>query len=231
MKLLLTSLGLTNATIRSALEDLTKKPISNCKVVFIPTAIYAMPDGDHYAWEGLQEQAKIGWTQLGVLELTALPSLREEHWLPALQAANVIMVGGGNTPFLCYWMHQSGLAQKLPDLLKSAVYVGVSAGSMVVSHSFNVNQETLQKIGIFDDDEYGDVAPSGAGSDKTLGLVQFTLRPHLNVDYFQHVSLADMERAASKVDVPLYAIDDQTAIKVDGSTVEVVSEGQWKLFS
>lgn len=39
-----------------------------------------------------------------------------------------------------------------------------------------------------------------------------------------------MERAAAKVDYPLYAVDDETAIKVVDGKVEVVSEGEWKLF-
>ncbi len=81
---------------------------------------------------------------MGVLELTALPSIREEYWVSAVQEADALLVGGGDPLYLCYWMRESGLA-----------------------------------------------------------------------------SLA----------VPGYAMDDQTAIKVVDGTVEVVSEGHWRLFT
>ncbi|MBA2678031.1 MAG: Type 1 glutamine amidotransferase-like domain-containing protein, partial [Ktedonobacteraceae bacterium] len=138
MKLLLTSLGLTNNSIRKALIDLLGKPIEESKAVFIPTAMYAMSEASSLVWEVLKEQNEIGWQELGVLELTAFPSILQEHWLPALEAADVLMIGGGNTPYLSYWMQASGLAKRLPELLKNTVYVGVSAGSMVMTHSIHI---------------------------------------------------------------------------------------------
>lgn len=231
MKLLLTSLGLTNNSIRQALEDLLGKPIEQSNVIFVPSAMYAMPGASGYVWDLLQEQSRIGWQSVGVLELTAFPSILEEHWLPDLQKADVIMVAGGNTPYLSYWMQKSGLAKKMPELLQNTVYVGVSAGSMVVADSFHINQEKLKVTGVYDDDMYNDVAPRGSGSDKTLKLVDFTLRPHLGNDYFPNITLERMEKSARNISVPMYVIDDQTAIKVDNGKVEVVSEGSWQLFN
>jgi dipeptidase E len=149
-----------------------------------------------------------------------------------VEAADIIIVGGGNTGYLSYWLHESGLAKKLPELLQGKVYMGVSAGSGMVTHSLNVNREVLAKTGIYYDDEYDESAPPNAGSDKTLKLVDFVIRPHLNADYFPGVSLTleSMEKMAAKVDVPLYAIDDQTAIAVTNGNVQVISEGEWKLF-
>ncbi len=231
MRLLLTSAGITNDGIREALVELLGKPIARSEAICVPTAIYALPGGIGYAWRTLRELGGMGWQGFGVLELTALPSILEEHWVPAVEAADVIIVGGGNTGYLSYWMQESGLAERLPELLKKKVYVGVSAGSMVVTHSLNVNREELEKTGVYHDDEYDEAAPPNAGSDKTLKLVDFVVRPHLNADYFPDATLELMERAAARVDVPLYAIDDQTAIKVVGGEVEVVSEGEWKLFN
>jgi len=176
------------------------------------------------------KELELGWQEYAVLELTALPSLLEEHWLPAVEAADVIIVGGGNGFYLSYWLQQSRLAQKLPELLKNRVYVGVSAGSAIVTHSINVNRSKFEKTGVYHDDEYDETGPSKASSVKTLKFVDFTLRPHLHADYFPTASLENMEHWAAKVDVPLYAIDDQTAIKVVDGAVEVVSEGQWKRF-
>jgi dipeptidase E len=69
------------------------------------------------------------------------------------------------------------------------------------------------------------------GGDSALGLVDFSLFPHLDHEDLPENSMADAERWAAGVPVPGYAIDDQTAIKVTDGAVEVVSEGHWKLFS
>jgi len=231
MRLLLTSAGVTNESIRRALVDLLGKPISECKAAYIPTAIYASPGGPAYVWQGLQQMAELGWAEIAVLELTALPSVLEEHWVPNLEAADVVIVNGGNTCYLSYWFFESGLAKRLPKLLKNKVYFGVSAGSAMVTHSLNIDRSVLRKSGVYYDDEYDEAAPPGAGSNKTLKLVPFLVRPHLNADYFPVATLELFSKAAAKVKVPLYAIDDQTAIKVVDDRVEVVSEGQWKLFN
>jgi len=231
MKLLLTSAGITNDSIRKALVDLLGKPIAQSKALCVPTAIYASPGGNGYAWRELKELGELGWQEFGVLELTALPSSTEAYWLPALEAADVIIVGGGNTGYLSYWMHESGLAEKLPELLKNKVYMGISAGGVMVTHSLNISHEQLENTGIYYDDEYDEAAPLNAGSHWTLKLVDFVIRPHLNADYFPAATLENMEKWAAKIDVPLYAFDDQTAIKVVDGKVEVISEGEWKKFS
>jgi dipeptidase E len=230
MKLLLTSAGITNDSIRDALVDLLGRPVEEATAVLIPTAIYALPDGPADAWEMARYVGDMGWTRLGIIELTALPTVEEDHWLPAVEAADAIIVGGGNTGYLSYWLQQSGFADKLPDLLRDTVYVGVSAGSAMVTHGVNVDRDRLERTGIYYDDEYDEAAPPGAGSDWTLKVVDFEIRPHLNADYFPQATMEFMERAAAKLDVPLYAFDDETALKVVDGKVEVVSEGQWRLF-
>ena len=229
VKLLLTSNGITNQSIRHALESLLGKPIGKAKVVFVPTAIYAMPGGGSYAWQNLEDLNKIGWRTVSMLELTAL-SLEKQHWLPMLQSADAIMIGGGNTPYLSYWLQRSGLADELPELLRTKVYIGVSAGSMVATQEMYVDPAKAKR-GIYDDDQYGDLAPVGAGSDKTLRLVDFTLRPHLGADYFEHTSMEEMEKQAAHTETPLYAIDDASAIMVSGGEATIVSEGAWRLFN
>jgi len=230
MKLLLTSTGISNGSIHKALVELLDKPTAQSKAICIPTAIYALPGGTGYSWRLLSELEKIGWHEFGVLELTALPTIPEAYWLPALEAADVIIVGGGNTGYLSYWFHESGLAQKLPVLLQNKVYLGISAGGAMVTQSINVNREILERTGVYYDDEYDEAAPPNAGSDRTLKLVNFVIRPHLNADYFPLATLENMAKWAAKVDVPLYAFDDQSAIKVVDGEVEVISEGEWKLF-
>ena len=231
MKLLLTSSGLTTDAIRGALVDLLGRPVADCTAVHIPTAVYALPGGLGYATEMSRYWADLGWRELGTCELTALPTLPEELWLPDLQAADAILVAGGNNGYLSYWFHRSGLADRLPGLLEQALYVGVSAGSYLLTPGFNYDRRRWEEEGVYYDDEYDEAAPPGAGDHRGLALVDFHLRPHLNSEDFPDLSLAAMERAAAKVDGPLYAIDDRSAIMVVDGRVEVISDGQWHLFN
>ncbi len=219
MKFLLTSAGISNTSIHNALVDLLGKPIAESSALCIPTAAYAMPGGAAMAWRLICGKAstplcELGWKSLGVLELTALPSIDEEHWVPMVQETDALLVGGGDALYLCYWMRQSGLADLLPSL--ETVYVGVSAGSMVMAP--NVGEDFV-----------GWKPPTGG--DRALGLVEFSMFPHLDHERLPDNSMANAEKWAASVPVPGYAIDDQTAIKVTDGTVEVVSEGHWKRFT
>jgi dipeptidase E len=137
MKLLLTSSGISNPSIDDALVGLLGKPIAESSALIIPTAIYPFPDGAAGAWRAVCGKApsplcEVGWKSLGVLELTALPSIQEESWVPMVRETDALLVWGGDVLYLCYWMRQSGLADLLPSLSES-VYVGVSAGSIVMT--------------------------------------------------------------------------------------------------
>lgn len=216
MKFLLTSAGISNNSIHNALLDLLGKPISESTALFIPTAAHATSKGPTEVWRQTREWIELGWKAFGILELTALPSIKQEQWLPALQAADALLVGGGESLYLCYWIWQSGLAKILPSLLQNKVYVGASAGSILVTPTFRGKYDGINPL---------------VGSDKALGFVDFTLRPHLDAEYAPSATLTNIEKWAAGVDVPVYAIDDQTAIKVVDGVVEVVSEGHWKRFA
>ena len=229
MKFLLTSSGISNDSIRNALVDLLGKPIAESSALCIPTAAYACPGGAAMAWRFIRGVAKsplceLGWKSLGVLELTALPSLKAEQWVPVVQEADALLVYGGDVLYLCYWMRQSGLADLLPELSRETVYVGVSSGSMVVTPNFGEAYD-----GWFCREPPARNLP--AGSERALGLVDFSVFPHLDHPESPDNSLANAERWAAKGPVPTYAIDDQTAIVVLDGVVEVVSEGHWKRFT
>ena len=218
MRLLLTSAGVKNPSIRDALVDLLGKPIADSSALCIPTAQYGHPMcGPASAWRFITGQmplpmCDLGWKSLGVLELTALPSVGEQRWVPWVREADVLLVAGGDAAFLCHWMHQSGLADLLPSL-PYTVWVGSSAGSMVMT----------PRIG----DDFVSWTPPDGG-DSTLGVVDFSIFPHLG--HLPDNTMAAARRWAAEIAGPAYAIDDQTAIKVTDGTVEVVSEGHWKLF-
>ena len=222
MKLLLTSAGIKNPSIHDTVVDLLGKPIADSNALCIPTATYGHPmTGPSHAWRFISGQesrtpmVELGWKSVGVLELTALPSLDIERWIPWVQDADVLLVNGGDPLYLCYWMRQSGLADLLPSL-PEMVYVGLSAGSLVMT----------PRIG----EDFVHWKPP-TGGDETLGVVDFSIFPHLDHPELPENTMADAERWAAGMSVPAYAIDDETAIKVVDGTVEVISEGHWKLFA
>ena len=219
MRFLLTSAGIKNTSIHDALVDLLGKPIAESNALCIPTAIYANPGGAGHAWRFISGRSttpmcELGWKSLGVLELTALPSIDEEQWVPLVKETDVLLANGGDALYLAHWMRQSGLVDLLPSL--RAVWVGLSGGSMVMAP--NVGEEPIRW------------KPPGGG-DRALGLVDFSIFPHVDHKDMPGNSMANAEQWATKLPVPGYAIDDQTAIKVTDGAVEVVSEGHWKLFT
>jgi dipeptidase E len=222
MEFLLTSAGVTNTSIHDTLVDLLGKPIAECDALCIPTASYGHPmAGPGRAWafisgrETSTPMCELGWKSLGVLELTALPSIEAERWVQWVRETDVLLVNGGDALYLCHWMRQSGLADLLPSL-RETVWVGLSAGSMVMT----------PRIG----EDFVQWKPP-TGGDETLGVVDFSIFPHVENPDLPTNTMAAAERWAGGLSGPAYAIDDQTAIKVVDGTVEVVSEGQWKLFT
>ncbi len=220
MKFLLTSAGIKNPSIHNALVETLGKPIAESSALCIPTAIYPFPGGPALAYRFISGATAnplcaLGWKSLGVLELTALPSIKAEYWIAAVREADALLVQGGDVLYLCRWMRESGLADLLPSL-RETVYVGVSASSMVTAPIFG---ET------YDDPNRPFVIDTG------LGLVDFAVLPHLDHADHPESSTANVARMSAAVPVPLYAIDDETAIKVTDGTVEVVSEGHWQRFT
>ena len=218
MRLLLTSDGINNSSIHDALVGLLGKPISESDALVVPTATYAV-GGPGPAWRLITGQAdtplcELGWKSLGVLELTALPSLERERWFPWVEETDVLLVGGGDALYLCHWLRESGLADLLP--LLNAVYVGVSGGSMAMTPNIGKNYVAWKPP---------------TGGDQALGIVDFAIFPHLDDEELTSKSMADAEEWAAGISVPAYAIDGQTAIQVTSDTVEVISEGRWRLFS
>lgn len=218
MKLLLTSGGVTNASVRDALVAMLGKPIGESDALCIPTAMYGHPrvGAGERAWQFIAGRSSnpmvdLGWRSVGVLELTALPSIDESLWVPLVKETDALLVAGGDVLYLCHWMRESGLADLLPSLTDT-VWVGLSAGSMVLTPE--VGDDFIQWRPPYDDD-------------RTLGLVDFSICPHLAPEGQPGNSMAEAEAWASGIGGPAYAMDDQSAIAVVDGSVEVVSEGDW----
>ena len=218
MRLLLTSGGIANPSIRTALDALLPKPIDECNALCIPTAIYGHPHvgpgGNAWRFVSGNEDnvmTQLDWASMGLLELTALPSIDRDRWVPLVLETDVFLVGGGDALYLAHWLRESGFVDLMPEL-DQAVWVGLSAGSMVMT----------PRIG---DDFTGWQQPDG--SDRALGVVDFCIYPHLEHPMLPHNTTANARSWAADIGHPAYAIDDDTAISVVGDVVEVVSEGTW----
>lgn len=243
MKLLLTSSGISNPSIHNALVDLLDKPVAESNALFVPTGIYPFSGGAAMAYKAVCGQAptplcELGWKSLGLLELTALPSIDRNAWAPSVEKSDALLVWGGDPLFLSYWMNQSGLTDLLKSMQGPVVYVGVSAGSMLAAPIFG---ETYRKPyrGTGSPLTLEDMtfpAPEGEITmnfitAKGAGFTDFALIPHANHKDRADASFDNASKWAAKLPVPVYAIDDQTAIKVIGDAVEVVSEGEWNRFT
>jgi dipeptidase E len=228
VKLLLTSSGITNTTIESALVGLLGKPIAESNALCVPTASYGSGDPVGMAYRfitGAGHLCDAGWKSLGVLELTALPSMKEAVWAPKVRETDALLVWGGDVLYLCHWMRQSGLADLLPSLPRELVYVGVSSGSMVLTPDFGEPYDDwfCREPSTLPEDDLP------AADDRALGLVDFAVFPHVDHPRSPPNSMANAERWAAGRSVPTYAIDDDTAIAVVDGTVDVVTEGHWRL--
>ena len=216
MKLLLTSAGIQNKSIAQALLDLAGLPANKIKLVFIPTAANVEEGDKGWLIDDLVNFKKQGYKSIDIIDIASVP---KEIWLPRLEAGNVICFGGGNQQYLAKILNESGVGNLLPELLKTRVYVGTIAGSMVAGRlssreglKLNLgypNYKVLDK------------------SEPALGLVDHIFIPHLNSEDFSDSRKENIERLRENVDYPIYALDDNSALKIIDDEVEVITEGEY----
>ncbi len=242
MKLLLTSSGIKNATIEAALVELLGKPVAESSALFVPTGIYPFRDGFRFGYRATVGQvggpmAALGWKEMGVLELTALPSIDPEAWQPTVRDTDALLVWGGDPVYLSHWLRESGLAALLPSLTNT-VYVGTSAGAIATAHTFaeTYSDQPKRDGEILKTEEVVFDTPEGPQTielvtARGIGLVDFNVIPHLNGPNHSDVTVANSQKWAARMPGPTYALDEESAIKVVDGRVEVVTEGNWKLFN
>ena len=222
MRLLLTSGGVSNPSIHEALVDMLDKPIEECTALCIPTAMYGHPHAgpgvnvwEFVAGRSAQPQVELGWKSVGLIELTALPSIPDDRWVPIVQQTDVLLASGGDAVYLAHWMNESGFTDLLPSL-DDTVWIGMSAGSMVMT----------PRIGAL----FTGWASPELG-DRTLGIVDFSIFPHVEHPMLPSNTMEAAEQWAATLGGPAYALDDDSAISVVDGRVDVVSEGVWRRFA
>lgn len=218
MKLLLTSGGLMNDSISKALRDLAGRPFQELNLAFIPTAANIEEGNKDWLIADLEDCKRLGFAEVDIVDISALP---QAIWQKRLERADILFVGGGNTFHLMHWLHKSGLSEVLPEMLKTRVYVGVSAGSMVATPS----------IRFADSEKAAAEEIDGKVDDEGLGLVDFLVEPHINNAYFPELTFEYVQEGSLHTDLPIYALDDQSAITVIDGVTTVISEGKWEKFN
>ena len=217
MKLLLTSSGFTNQKIIDALADLVIKPFKDLCLAFIPTAANVLSESKDWLIDDLYNCKKLGFKSIDIVDFSAVP---RSIWLPRLERADILFFGGGSNYYLMASLIKFGLDKLLPELLKTRVYVGLSAGSSVTSPWWDGKY----------DHEFYDEADSPPKY-KQLGFVGFQIMPHFNLPAFSKLTLENIKKLANEIQDTIYVLDNDSAVKVDGSSVEVVSDGVWHKFN
>ena len=219
MKLLLTSGGLTNQSISKALFELVGKKPEDTSVAFIPTAMNVGLGDKGWFIDDLSNIKKQNPEFVDVVDISSLP---KEIWQPRLEIVDVLFFSGGNTTHLMRWIIESGLRDLLPEFLKTKVWAGISAGSMVTNPSLALSSKDKK---IYYEENFG------YKSEAALGLVDFYVRPHFNSPDFPNVNKEYLEEIAKEIDAKIYALDDQSALKVVDGKVEIISEGEYLEFN
>lgn len=232
MKLLLTSNGVCNESLKEALRGMLGKQTSECNFVFIPTSYSGAPGDMTWLVNDIYNAHSMGWKNFRMLDVAVKSEWDKKLWWSFIEEADVILMGGGNAGFLSYWMQKAGLFKAMPELLKSKVYVGISAGSMVMTAGLNTASTSVSDDGSYELSLESDVVPSEQLSRETLGYTDFLFRPHWHKldPKYESLTPESMRKAYAVLKKPIYLVDDQTGIKIeDGKPPEVISEGEWLL--
>lgn len=217
MKLLLTSNGFSNQKIADVLFELVGKKPEDTSLVFVPTASNVEMGDKGWFINDLINISNQNFKSVAIADISAVS---EEVWRPQFEEADVLFFEGGESYHLMNWVNKSGLAKLLPDMLKSKVYMGLSAGSMIVGPDLDLR---LSKI------IYGGDAAEDSMSG--LGLVDFYFLPHLNSPYFRPRTEEILKDVVKDVPRKMYVLDDQSALKVVDGHVEHVGDGEYLEFN
>jgi dipeptidase E len=222
---------LCNESLREALRQMVGRPTGECNFVFIVTSYNGAAGDMTWLVNDIYNAHRMGWKNFRILDIAVKADWDKKLWWPWIEEADVILVGGGNSGYLSYWMQKAGLFEALPELLKTKVYIGISAGSMVMTAGMQTAMPSL-KDESFELPTSDPNVPAGQTSTNTLDLTEFLFRPHWGKPEPKYDNLSEdlMRKAYAKLQKPIYLIDDQTGIKIeDNKPPEVISEGRWVL--
>ncbi len=214
MKLLLTSAGISNNSIKESFFKLTGKKPEDISLAFIPTASNVEQGDKSWLINDFINLKNLGLKSISIVDISVV---ERKIWEPQLREADVLLFGGGNTFYLMEWINKSGLIEILPELLETKVYIGISAGSMILSQDLLL--KACQKLYEEDLERTED--------EKGVCLVDFYVLPHYNSSYFSTLNKENVIENTKDVKNKIYAIDDNSAVEVVGNNIKIISEGEY----
>lgn len=208
MKLLLTSAGITNESIADTLSNLVGKPLSQTKAALIVTA---RNNRDIPASEAVASQTE----QLDYrgIDYRLVDPSEHLNWREILDTVELVIIGGGNTFYLLNEMRKTGFDLWLLENKNTKVYMGTSAGSIVMSPDIS--------IAAIDN---GDENTPGITDMTGLSFIDFDVSPHTP----EAVSILANVKYSKLTNRNLLLMDNNTALCVDDDAYKIISEGHWQ---
>jgi dipeptidase E len=180
-----------------------KSHFENCQeIVFIP---YARPGGithDEYTQKVAETFKTINISVKGLHEF--------DNPIEALEKAQGIFTGGGNTFLLVKQLHEKNIMDVLKKVVENGTpYLGSSAGSNITG----ISMQTTNDMPI--------VYPP---SFKTLGLIPFNLNPHYLDADLQSKHMGETRETRIKEfhafnDIPVLGLREGSWLEVTGETI------------
>lgn len=212
MKLLLTSWWITNDSIKNAFLKLLWKPFEESNLVFIPTASTFEAWDKFWFINDLITLKNLNFKSFKIVDIAIVWDL---VWKKAFKNADVLYFEWWITYELMRCLNETWITKIMPELLKNKVYVWVSAWSMVTSPdmwlklSHSLYDEPIKK------------------NIEWLNLTDFYFLPHLNSKYFKKIRKKNILEASRNLNKPIYVLDDNSAILVDGIKMEIIWGWEW----
>ncbi len=214
MKFLLTSAGISNNSIKNSFLNLLGKKPEEASLVFIPTASNIEKGDKAWLIKDFVNFEKLNFKNFSIVDISAV---NRSIWYPQIQEADVLVFGGGNTFYLMEWVEKSGLKDELLELLKTKVYVGISAGSMILSPDLMLN--TLQKLYKEDLERTENI--------KGINFVDFYILPHYMSSPSSIRTKENILEATKEIKNKIYALDDNSALEIVDNNIKIISEGNF----
>lgn len=216
MKLVLCSEGFHTSNTVKTCADLVGKPTKEISIAIINEAFATQTGDKRWVLHNLNCAADNFGGEIDIIDLLALPLSEVEQ---RIRAKDVLFVVGGDPGYLMDVFVRTGFNKILPSLLKDKVYVGSSAGSMVLGKRLPEG---------FYAQLYGD--ERDFGTNDYMELVNFSIIAHLDSDEFP--------RRTEKVMLALpphkgltYALRDDSAYIVDGDNSYTIGSEPVKLIN
>lgn len=218
MKLLLTSAGIQNKSIENELVRLFGRPFTEAKIIFIITPAMVKEGDKWWLINDLVNLKNLKPASLDIIDIVAIP---KEDSYRRLKEADIIVGGGGNTFHFMECIKNIGLDKDFKDIIKDKVYMGIGAGSMITTKELSAE---------IDRGLYGEIA--GRNIKYTgLNFVNIFILPHYDSEWFPDLKEERIGEILKNLDVPVYLLDDNSAVVVEDDKISIVSEGEYKVFN